>query len=268
MNITSVKNVSNDTFLDFILGMNALNDIVLDRNFIDIEVNEVDPLNFIYRRYFENVFLHRTAENVSEYLGDNRYRIRISVGEGIGILKQMLPPVFQLRARELYSTMDVLVDTLQYYLTDIDTGTLEFQIQKFKKAIGWNPFETASTYDADRMKTLRKHALAETKTGKCLDIYAYKDNSTDGFKLFYKGEVTADKEAELQCVFGYDSKHDLFSLIRILQENKNAKVINVFAPEGVSFSCVEIYIDKFISDENKNLTDLMVATYSHIDMGL
>ena len=268
MNITSVKCVSEDLFLDLILGMDALNDIVLDKNFIDIEVNEVDPLNFIYRRYFENVFLHRSSENVSEYLGDNKYRIRISIGEGIGILKQMLPPVFQLRARELYATTKVLVDTLEYYLTDIDTGTLELQIQKFKKAIAWNPFETASTYDVDRMKTLRSHVLAETKTGTCIDVYAYKYLSKEGFKSLYNGEVTEENKAELQCVFGYDTKRDLFSLINILEANKNIKVINVFGPDGVSFSCVEFYIDKFISSENEKLTELIKHTYSFLNMGL
>ena len=264
MNVTSVKCNYDDKFLDLILGMNALNDIVLDRNFIEVEVNDIDPLNFIYRRFYENTFLRRSGNNVSEYLGNNRYNIKISIGEGISILKLLLPPVFQLKAHELYSSINVLVDTLQYYLTDIDTGTLDLQVRTFCKAIGWNPFETSTTYDTSRMKTLREHAIPKGESGSCIDLYAYKGD----LKEIYKGNVNPGDASELQCVFSYDSKKYIFDFISVLKENKNAMITNVFAPEGVSFSCIEIYVNNFVSVENETLTDLIKNTYSHFNMGL
>jgi hypothetical protein len=264
MNVTSVKCNYDDKFLDLILGMNALNDIVLDRNFIEVEVNDIDPLNFIYRRFYENTFLRRSGNNVSEYLGNNRYNIKISIGEGISILKQLLPPVFQIKAHELYSSINVLVDTLQYYLTDIDTGTLDLQVRTFCKAIAWNPFETNTTYDKSRMKTLREHAIPKGENGSCIDLYAYKGD----LKEIYKGNVNPGDASELQCVFSYGSKKCIFDLIDVLKENKNIMITNVFAPEGVSFSCIEIYVNNFVSVENEALTELIKNTYSHFNMGL
>ena len=244
-----------DLFFDAMLGMNALNDFVLDRNFIKIRVTDPDPLNFIFRRYFEDAYLHRSHENISKHVKDRTYDIMISAGEAIGIIKQLVPPVFQIRVREVYASKELLIDTLNYYLTDIDTGTLDFQINKFRKCIGWNPFETISTYDKDRMDTVRAKTLKDGREGGSIDLYLVRGDYKDVI------EGNADADIEMQCVFAYDYKKYLYDLIDILKQNEEIKICNVFTPEGAKYSCVEFYLEHYDYTDNPRLHKLIHDTY-------
>lgn len=247
-----------DLFLDLTLGMNALNDFALNRNFIKIRVMDPDPLNFIYRRFFEDVYLHRSSENISKHIKERTYDIMISVGEAVNIIKELVPPVFKHRVHEIYATTESLVETLEYYLTDIDTGTLDMQINIFKKCIGWKPFETVSTYDKSRMDTVRSKTIEPGESGGSIDLYAVRGDFKDVF------EGNSDADIEMQCVFAFDYKRYLYELIDILDQNNSIKICNVFTPDGAKYTCVEFYIEHYDYTDNPKLHDMIHDSYTKI----
>ena len=265
MNVTKITFPCDDPgFLDTVLSMRLENDYVLDNFFIELEIDDIDPINYLYRRYYEQVFLRRVTSNLSEFIKPGFYKLKLSVGEAMTLINGMIPPKFAGREHELYPNMEELIKSLEYFLTDIESGTLDYQLAKFKQMVGWQPFETKSNYDPNRIEIIRKNT--NNTSGPVIDLVAFKyDKESDDICMrAYTGIIYEDDEVTAQFVFHFTKKKDLFTLYKILDENKFMRITNVFGLASKGYY-VYLYTSEYTTLDNPTLSEILHKSYSFMN---
>ena len=253
MKILAVENVSNvDTFkkqfIEQLLKKNIENDAIFENTFINIDIEEDRPINFLYRLLWEHRYLRRKNNDSMSYKdSESTYTLRLSISEAKQYIQRVLPPIFKDRIHEAYNSLESLVETLRVFLKEGDANDLLI----FQKVICWNPFETYMTYDKNRMKMLRKFH----PTGLIVDV----EVSTCDFNKLYNDDVY-ETDQYVQVMFSCHTQKQLQQLINdVIDQDIDLKLLTVFSDNDGYF--IEFSIGDITSPIPKELVTLIQTTY-------
>lgn len=256
--------------LPILLKKHISNDIVFEKRFFRIVIDNENPIDFIYRRLWQETYLRRSVVNRTTHDVDgSKYTILVSFAEAITFIRTVTPPVFQPRVDELTESIDNIYDMLCHYLME-ENGQLEYHLSVFRKCIAFNPFETQTSYNIKRMCTLRKF----NPTGIIIDVEA----STCSFEDLYNGKVSGylceDDEGDtywssswetVQLMINCHTKDELQKVAELINGSDETiwYVINVFKREDLGYF-VECFTSSYETEYDKNIQDIITRTYKPI----
>ena len=256
--------------LPILLKKHISNDIVFEKRFFRIVIDNENPIDFIYRRLWQETYLRRSVVNQTTHDVDgSKYTILVSFAEAITFIRTVTPPVFQPRVDELTESIDNIYDMLCHYLME-ENGQLEYHLSVFRKCIAFNPFETQTSYNINRMNMLRKF----NPTGIIIDVEA----STCSFDDLYNGKVSGhlceDDEGDtywssswetVQLMINCHTKDELQKVAELINGTDETiwYVINVFKREDLGYF-VECFTSSYETEYDKNIQDIITRTYKPI----
>lgn len=270
MKVINITPCRQDEFVDMCLSKGIINDILTEDIFIIIEIEGVEPVDYLYRRMFEQVFLRRSSYQKTLPPENGKLQLQISLSEAITFLNIIVPPVFRNRVKELYTSINGIVESLKTFLLE-DPSDLGFNVSTFIKHVGLNQFETKSDYDTKTLKILRQripsdpivHFMVYNKSFGDLyngDVYGDELENSEG-SLFREGTG-----CQVHCMINCIRKADLSVVCNILRDTEyyygitKATVLNVIHSEAFGW-CVELYIDEYDCGVCKTLQKLFKDTY-------
>lgn len=245
-----------------LLDKGVSNDYLFEKCGFYMEVeptNGIDGwLDFLYRRLWETTYIRRDGnDNVSYY--DNKIRkvmLFITLNEAIGFIKHITPPILRPRIPEALKDVDSIHEVLKEYLIEGTPNQPPHVKTEFQKYIGFNKFETSSSYHIQRMNLLRKL----TPDGVVIDIEAHNAPSE---KLLCCNASPKDKY-EVQLMLHAKNESDLHKICYELGIGLDCfKVINVFFVKYNGYF-VELYIPEYSFNKYESLGTLINRSYSKI----
>lgn len=274
MKVTKIESRKDD-YIDLSLTKGYINEYLFEDHYINIHISDVEPIDYLYRRMFEERYLRRKYDkyDISNIPENGNMVMKLSVSEAIAFVKAALPPVFKGREKELYNSYDALEESLATFL---DGGDSQYEYMSlFRKYTGLNYFETKTDYDFNRMNMLRKF----NPSGPIVDFMVF----TEPLKEIYdgiEGDELEDYEGSLyreptgvavHLMFNCIKKSELSLIYKMIEESRyyylnglcTIKILNIFHNEFGGYY-VELFVDNYDSDVLKTLQDIFVSTYKPI----
>ena len=272
MKITKIECPKN-AFADNSLKKGIINDYLFEKKFFEVYVEEVLPIEFLYRRMYEELYLKRDYWYECSKLPENgKMKLLLSVSEAILFIKSALPPVFKPREKEAIESIDAIKETLMALLT----GKAQYDyIDLFKRNTGLNYFETKTNYDTNRIGVIRKFNSIRPVVDVIITPISYND-LYDGIE----GEEDEDAEGDLyreptlvnlHVMFNCIKKSELELIYKIIDESNyyylnklcQVHILNIFHSEFNGYY-VEMYIENFDSEICKTLHEIYRMSYKTI----
>ena len=273
MKITKIDCPHNE-FIDLSLSKGIINDFAYDDTIFTIHIEDVEPIDFLYRRMYEELYLKRDCCYTCSKIPENgKMELRISLSEAIAFIKSALPPVFKPREKEAYESINDVKETL---LALLDGGDSQYEYMTlFKKCLGLNYFETKTEYNRERMQLLRQFE----STAPVVDVIVSPLSSEELYEGI-EGDELEDYEGSLyreitgvnlHFMFNCMRKSELELIYKIIKEadyyylNKCCQVhiLNIFHEEFGGYY-VEMYIENFDSEICKTLYEIYQKSYKKI----
>lgn len=272
MKITNIefdemKYYNTETLIPYLLKNNIDNEKEFQSVLLSIDIVDMDhPMDFVYRLFYEDIYL---KNHNSDYINpcvswyDNEEKIlhlKASLSELIGYINMTAPPlIVNLIKKQGYETLQEFVDVLKELL--IEQGEkVPYYISKFKECMGMNHFTTKTTYNFERMDTLR--TINDGKTP-LIDIEAIHGASILGLV-----ENVVD-DVSLQCMINILDDNHVSDNIKlwlypILEEmNMSDSVINVYHDDKRGYF-IEINIPSFSSCDYPELSKRIFESYNKL----
>lgn len=252
-----------DHILPILLKKHVNNDLIFEKYYFRIVIDNEHPIDFLYRRLWEETYLRRSV--IKHDVDGSKYTILVSFAEAIAFIRTVTPPVFQPRVDELIESVDSIYDMLCHYLME-DNSQLEYHLSVFRKCIAFNPFETQTTYNIKRMFMLRQF----NPTGIIIDVEA----STCSFDDLYNGKVTGNSDdgepywfssyETVQLMINCRTKDELQKVIELIKGSAETiwYVLNVFKRDMGYF--IECYTPSYEAGYDKDIQDIITQTYRPI----
>ena len=276
MRVTKIKfrGAIHEGFVDFTLSKGIMNDYLFDNLHFDIYIEDVEPIDFLYRIMYEQLYLKRTncKYDMSSMEGKTM-KMTITLSEAILFIKAALPPVFKPREKEAYQSINDIKETLLALLEEGDSQ-IEY-MSVFKHNTGLSPFETKTNYDFKRMELMRQFNPTEPLVDVlvCSKDYDEIYDGIEGDELEdYEGSLYREPTgADLHCVFNCIRKTELDLILKIIDESHyyylnqlcNVGILNIFKRDFSGYF-VEFYIENFDSDVVKTLYEIYKRSYKQI----
>lgn len=276
MRVTKIKfrGATHEGFVDFTLSKGIMNDYLFDDLYFDIYIEDVEPIDFLYRIMYEQLYLKRTncKYDMSSMEGKTM-KMTITLSEAILFIKAALPPVFKPREKEAYQSINDIKETLLALLEEGDSQ-IEY-LNVFKHNTGLSPFETKTDYDFKRMELMRQFNPTEPLIDVlvCSKDYGEIYDGIEGDELEdYEGSLYREPTgADLHCVFNCMRKTELDLMLKIIDESHyyylnqlcNVGILNIFKRDFSGYF-VEFYIENFDSDVVKTLHEIYKRSYKQI----
>ena len=272
MKITKIECPKN-TFVDNSLKKGIINDYLFEKKFFEVHVEEVLPIEFLYRRMYEELYLKRDYWYECSKLPENgKMKLVLSVSEAILFIKAALPPVFKPREKEAIESIDAIKETLMALLT----GKAQYDyIDLFKRNTGLNYFETKTNYDTNRIGVIRKFNSIRPVVDVIITPISYND-LYDGIEGEEKDDWEGDLYREptlvnLHVMFNCIKKAELELIYKIIDESNyyylnkvcQVHILNIFHSEFTGYY-VEMYIENFDSEICKTLHEIYRMSYKTI----
>lgn len=261
------KNIYNEeTILPYILKNNIENEKFYQSVFFEITIKKGlsdDIMDYVYRLFYEDIYLHNhdgdhINPNVSWYDAEDKvFHLHASLSELIGYITLAAPPlIVNVIKNQGYDGVDEFITVLKEFLI-VQAEKVPYYVDKFKECMGLKQFPTKTSYNFDRMKTLR---MLNGTDQPLIDIEAAAG--------FYIETVATEPvtEVHLQCMANFPD-HDVMDnwLPSILFDDLTGEdsVINVFKHDTLGYF-IELNIPDYASRKYPNVDKLIKRSYSKI----
>lgn len=256
-------NGSQSLFVQSLLNRDILNDIVLDKCFVDIDVIPDSPIDFLYRRLWETMFLRRDMSGWSRFNNSESIILKISFNEAINFIKAVTPPRFKPRIHELYNDIDNIKESLELFLINDADSVINYNTSVFKQGMKFQQFETSSKYNMNRINYIRSKVndMVVVDVENCSDFKTIRDNPSNN-------DTDSYVRIDIQCMLSYYNTADLHKTFNDLKDELDSiYILNVFS-DGMNGNFIEFYIDGHSVDNVfksfPNTIKLINNTYQHI----
>lgn len=276
MKVVNIKPIENQ-YINLCLEKGVMNDYLYESTFFTLELEDVEPIDFLYRRMFETMFLRRRVYDISIVPSNGKMVLNLSIAEAISFVQAVVPPVFKPRVGELYNSLSSLHESLKMFLVE-ESDELVFRISLFKKHIGLNQFDTKYDYDFNRLSVIRK--FVQDPNQPIVDFMVFNVDLND----VYNGDVIPDSydtdegdivrgttDVNIHFMFNCIKKRDLEFVYNIFYDietfhrygSTQIKILNVFKTEFSGY-CVEMYVENYDSGTCYVLEEIFKSSYKGI----
>lgn len=264
-------------WINLCLEKGMMNDQLYETNYFVLELEDIEPIEFLYRRMFETRYLRRKHYNVTPIPENGKTHLQISISEAISFVKAATPPIFQDKVKELYNSLESLSNSLKLYLME-ENAELEFHLSLFKRHIGLNQFETVYDYDFNRTNLLRKNIPISYMP--ITDFMVFNADINDIYNGDILGDTHEDEDGSVlreatgvnvHLMYNCIKKKDLEFVYAILNDVETRfsywpteiHILNIFHTEFGGYF-VEIYVEDYDSGVCESLESIFKSTYKKI----
>lgn len=159
MKVISIKTESTSYLIRLALEKELFLDTPFENYFFKIIIKLEDSdkfVDFMYRLLWEKVYLKSEKKSIYNPNNDT-INMYVSLSEVIGFIHKATPPRLQNLIPESIKTIDSIIELMEQFLIDDNSGQLITYHSYFKEHFHFQPFETRWTYDKNRMKLLRRY---------------------------------------------------------------------------------------------------------------
>lgn len=256
-----------ETFLPYLLKNNIDNEKFFQSVFFDITIEEIDhPMDIVFRYFYEDIYLHNhdtdgVGTGYSTY-EDGVFTLRPSLSELIGYINMTAPPlILNLIKNQGYKNIDEFISVLKELLIQ-ERIRVPYYTMKFKECMGMNHFATKTTYNFERMDTLRQ---INDQTCPLVDIEVTNGVAVERLVKHDRGiDLYGD---HIQCMVNVINKKQVENvIIPILNDMDGTdSIINVYVDQNKGYF-VEFNIHGYYANRYPNLRDLIRESYSKLYM--
>lgn len=266
MKITKIEKygLNNEEYIEKALSLGMMNDYLFERAFFKVYISDVEPIDYLYRIMYEDVYLRRDYVRSSIPDENNNMVMFLSVSEAISFIKAALPPVFKPREKEAICSIDAIIETL---LALLEEGQKQFEYMSlFRKYTGFNYFETKTNYSFERMKLIRQFNPVRPVVDIMVSTKSF-DDLYDGI-MGDEGSLYRPTGCTLHLMFNCIRKSELnivYDILRqgTLNDNCVVKILNISHVEFAGYY-VELYVENYDSEICKTINDIYKITYKPI----
>ena len=255
-----------ETFLPYLLKNNIDNEKFFQKVFFDITIEELDhPMDFVYRYFYEDIYLHNhdidgVNSGFSVYVNRDVLHLRPSLSELVGYINMAAPPlILNLIKSQGYKDIDEFISVLKELLIQ-ERIRVPYYTMKFKECMGMNHFSTKTTYNFERMDTLRQ---INGQACPLVDVEAINGVSIERLA---RHDLDFDLYVDhLQCMINVINKKQVEEVVLSIIDDLegDASIINVYIDPDKGYF-VELNIPDFYTKRNPNLMKLIKESYSKL----
>lgn len=216
MKVMSIKSESAPNLIRLTLEKGLFLDTPFEKNFFEIIIKLEDSdkfIDFMYRLLWEKVYIK--SDKKSFYNSDNdTINMYVSLSEVIGFIHKATPPRLQNLIPESIKTIDSIIEVMEQFLIDDNSGQLITYHSYFKEHFHFQPFETRWTYDKNRMKLLRGYDPLgvipdiEVSNKSIYDIINYNNNRPEVSDIRVVITFHCYTKEDIKRVYSYIYKED------------------------------------------------------------
>lgn len=221
--------------VDGLLYNNMKDDYVFEKSYITIDIGEADPIDILYRKYWEDVFLQTDDTHKSLYK-PSIFKMVISLNEAMMYINKATPP----RLRHLIDTIksvDDIVKTLEEFLI-VESDMLMTNHSFFKETLHFYKYNTNVSLTSNLSKNF--NYIKNIFVQKCKNdidfapvmLFKYSHDNSIPSKVMQSNNINNVIENNginiFDClIYSKNKKSLMLSIILIVQEMKG------------SISCIE-----------------------------
>lgn len=150
-----VTNINFDESLGFsIEDINGLlyngirNDYIFEKSYITISIEEADPIDVLYRKYWEDVYLqnddkHRSFIDKCSFIDKSKFIMILSLNEVMMYINKATPPILH-NLIDTIKNVDDIIKTLEEFLI-VESDMLMTYHSFFKEVLHFYRYETTKT---------------------------------------------------------------------------------------------------------------------------
>lgn len=142
--------------INMTLEKGIINDYLFDNYFFHIRVELDKPIDFIYRRLWEAIYLRTKKYSIYDK-NSKLFTIKMSLSEAMQFINAATPPILQYLIKDSTNSLSSIIDVLDQFLIDDNSGHLQTYHSIFKRLMHLEPFDTKWEYDTTHAEILRKH---------------------------------------------------------------------------------------------------------------
>lgn len=250
LSFNPIAKVGDNELLGEVLRKHINNDAIFDTCYIGVSISIDQPEDFFYRNLWETVYLRYPSSSI-RFNRENHIDTRITVGEAISFINAVTPPLFRNKIKELTSSVDEIVKSLETYLMT-KNDQLEYNLSVFRKYIHLERFrENITEYNFARMKALREFH----PNGIIIDVEATNVSYTDICKGIPMPQRDVVDETTLtiprvQLMVNCHTKEELTELAnRISYKTSGWRVIDFFEDPEMGYF-VEIFSNHYVTSDS------------------
>lgn len=160
-----------DAILDEMLDKHIQNDLLLDSNFITVEMeltSKDDYIGLMYRMLWETVYLRRQPGTLHSkiIIHDKKViaKIAVSLSEAITYVKSVAPPIYKEKVSDALTSFGNIVSMVDYNLKDTMNPTYKHILNLFKTLLNIQKFDTVWNYNNERFSIIENHMKTADKS--------------------------------------------------------------------------------------------------------
>ena len=257
MKITKIDSPHDIVKLDMELTKGFVNDELFRTNVFTIHIEDLQPIDMLYRRMYEERYLNLNKVNRSRF-GASTALVNITVGEAMFFVNKVTPPLIKTRYKNVTESIDVIKDLLTHFLIE-ETDQLPYHISEFQKTIGLNYFETQYSYDINRNNMLRQF----NPSVPIIDMMT----CTNFGALYNEDPSIDDEQVDIHIMYNCLLRKDLDIINKAISlEGHNASKISLLNIFNIDFKgyFVEIYIENYLYSHMKTIQNLFKSSYNKL----
>ena len=250
LSFNPIAKVGDNELLGEVLRKHINNDAIFDTCYIGVSISIDQPEDFFYRNLWETVYLRYPSSSI-RFNRENHIDTRITVGEAISFINAVTPPLFRNKIKELTSSVDEIVESLETYLMT-NNDQLEYNLSVFRKYIHLERFrENITEYNFARMKALREFH----PNGIIIDVEATNVPYNDickGIPMPQRDVVDTSSTTipHVQLMVNCHTKEELTELANMIGYKTSAwRVIDFFEDPEMGYF-VEIFSNHYVTSDS------------------
>ena len=155
-------------------------------SFFDISILIDRPVDFLYRRIWECVYIKRGCSTRTT-VNDCIINLRLSLSEAIQYIYTVTPPRLQCLIKDSIKSIDDITQLLHQFLIDDNEGQSITYLSMFKKLTHLESFDTSWNHDTTCIDVIRQHGnqngLAGVVVSSSISIPEIVNNETFDFDI-------------------------------------------------------------------------------------
>ena len=239
------------------LSKGFINDELFRTNMFTIYIEDLQPIDMLYRRMYEERYLNLDKINRS-YFGKDRGAVNITIGEAMFFINKVTPPLIKSRYKNITDSIETITDLLTHFLIETQEQS-SYYISEFQKIIGLNYFETQFSYDINRNTMLRKFNPSEP----IIDMMVC-DYFND---LYHESHNIDNEEINVHVMYNCLRRKDLGiihnSISLEVPRYSKISLLNIFNIDFKGYF-VDLYIQNYNYSDMKTIQSLFKSTYKNL----
>ena len=129
--------------IDELLYNDIKNDYIFEKAYVSIFIEGANPIDVLYRKYWEDVYLQNDYDHRSSYCDKSKFKMILSLNEVMMYINKATPP----RLHDLIDTIksvDDIIKTLEEFLI-VESDMLITYHSFFKEVLHFYRYETSET---------------------------------------------------------------------------------------------------------------------------